>query len=511
VTSGTYTVPTTGETSSNVWYRIYLKVTDSKGQSQTTYRDVFPQKVTITLTSNPSGLQLKLDGQGITTPYTFTGVVGILRSIEVVSTQTLNGTTYQFTTWSDGGAALHTVSTPATNTTYTATFTSTSLRTPENPAGAVSGLDYQYYEGAWSALPDFAALTPVKTGTVTNVDLTPRNRNEDFGFRFTGYIQVPTDGVYTFYTSSDDGSKLYIGTTEVVNNDGLHSNAEQSGTIGLKAGKHALTVTFFERGGDEVLTVSYAGPGITKQAVPATAFYRASPVLPVVTALEAEEAAKVGVVNATLHTGYTGAGFGDYINASGDYLEWTATVPSAGTYTLEFRYGLLASASNGSNRPLEIRVNGTVTQASLAFPGRPAWTDWGTVSTTATLVAGENTIRATAIGYSGPNIDHLKVGLAPAARFAKSNIRPAINLEKAPAVVTSYPVPATYTLTIESSTELESDIRLTNAQGIAVKAESIRKDTHQQVLNVAGLKAGMYFYTVQTQGKSITQKVVIQP
>jgi hypothetical protein len=96
--------------------------------------------------------------------------------------------------------------------------------------------------------------------------------------QFTGFIDVPTDGEYTFYTSSDDGSKLYIGSTEVVNNDGLHGPQERSGTIGLKAGKHALSVVFFEKTGGQVLTVSYAGPGITKTTVPASALFKAGTV-----------------------------------------------------------------------------------------------------------------------------------------------------------------------------------------------------------------------------------------
>ncbi|RYF66625.1 MAG: hypothetical protein EOO39_22705, partial [Cytophagaceae bacterium] len=96
----------------------------------------------------------------------------------------------------------------------------TQLRTPENPSTTVSGLDYSYYEGNWSALPNFTTLTPVKTGTVSTFDITPRNRDDQFSFNFKGYINVPTDGIYTFYTSSDDGSRLYIGTTMVVDNDG---------------------------------------------------------------------------------------------------------------------------------------------------------------------------------------------------------------------------------------------------------------------------------------------------
>jgi len=151
------------------------------------------------------------------------------------------------------------------------------LRTPENPTNTVAGLDYKYYEGTWNALPDFTALTAVKTGNTALVDLAARNRDDLFGFSFTGYVNVPTDGSYTFYTSSDDGSRLYIGSTLVVDNDGLHGTAEKSGTIGLKAGKHAVTVVFFEQGGDQVLSASYSGPGIGKQTIPASALYRIAP------------------------------------------------------------------------------------------------------------------------------------------------------------------------------------------------------------------------------------------
>jgi hypothetical protein len=150
------------------------------------------------------------------------------------------------------------------------------LRTADTPSGTVAGLDYRYYEGNWSSLPDFDALTAAEAGTVANFDLTPKNRTDNFGFRFTGYVHVPADGTYTFYTSSDDGSKLYIGSTQVVNNDGLHGARERSGTIGLKAGKHAIAVTFFEATVGEVLTVSYSGPTVAKQAIPASALSRST-------------------------------------------------------------------------------------------------------------------------------------------------------------------------------------------------------------------------------------------
>ncbi|HEY8401749.1 MAG TPA: Ig-like domain-containing protein, partial [Cytophagaceae bacterium] len=160
--------------------------------------------------------------------------------------------------------------------------TQVALRNPENPANTESGLEYSYYHGTWDNLPNFAALTPVKKGDETNFNLGQRTQNDNFGFVFTGFIDVPTDGQYTFYTTSDDGSRLLIGTTVVVDNDGLHGSQERSGTIGLKKGKHAITVEFFEKGGDEVLSVSYAGPGITKRAIPNNVLYRKGNVPPTV-------------------------------------------------------------------------------------------------------------------------------------------------------------------------------------------------------------------------------------
>ncbi len=162
----------------------------------------------------------------------------------------------------------------STTTTPTPTPTPVSLRDPENPASTTNGLDYQYYEGSWTSLPNFASLTPAKTGAASTVDFSMRGREQNYGLRFTGYINVPTDGTYTFYTTSDDGTKLYIGTTEVVSNDGVHGDQEQSGTIGLKAGKHAITIIYFQGVGGQSLSASYSGPNINKQAIPASTFFR---------------------------------------------------------------------------------------------------------------------------------------------------------------------------------------------------------------------------------------------
>ena len=120
--AGSFTVPRAGELSANVWYRIHLTVRDSKGLTHTTSRDVKPVKATITLASNVPGLKLALDGSPVTALKTVTGVAGITRSLGAPATQSLNGTMYEFVSWSDGGARTHNVSFPTSNKTYTANF-----------------------------------------------------------------------------------------------------------------------------------------------------------------------------------------------------------------------------------------------------------------------------------------------------------------------------------------------------------------------------------------------------
>jgi len=124
VTSGSFTVPVTGETSPNVFYRLYLVVTDSQGRKDTASTDILPRKVNITLNSSPPGLVVEVDGLGFTTPVTFSSVEGILRTISVLNSPQINsGTAWYFNSWSNGKGQVHTFPTPVTNTTFTVNFT----------------------------------------------------------------------------------------------------------------------------------------------------------------------------------------------------------------------------------------------------------------------------------------------------------------------------------------------------------------------------------------------------
>lgn len=120
--SGQYTIPQTNETEPTVFYRFTVTATDSSGNVVTSFRDVMPRLTTMTLNTQPSGLQILLDGQPTATPVTVVGVEGVTRELGVPSPQVIAGNTYTFTSWSDGGTQSHFINTPVSDTTYTAAF-----------------------------------------------------------------------------------------------------------------------------------------------------------------------------------------------------------------------------------------------------------------------------------------------------------------------------------------------------------------------------------------------------
>lgn len=94
----------------------------------------------------------------------------------------------------------------------------------------------------------------------------------------------------------------------------------------------------------------------------------------------------------------------DYIHANNDYIEWTVNATQAGQHTLDIRYAL-----GYGERPLELKVNGSIVEASLAFASTGSWNNYENVTVAVNLNSGTNTVRTTAIGFSGPNVDALIV------------------------------------------------------------------------------------------------------
>ncbi|HKA14605.1 MAG TPA: PA14 domain-containing protein, partial [Myxococcota bacterium] len=128
---------------------------------------------------------------------------------------------------------------------------------------------YSVYQGAWTSLPNFDALTPVATGTSSVIDLSVTSLADNFGLQFIGTLTVAQQGTYLFSTTSDDGSDLRINNQTVVDNDGLHGSHEEQGTIELAPGTYSLRVRFFQATEAKVLQIRYAPPGGSLRPIPA--------------------------------------------------------------------------------------------------------------------------------------------------------------------------------------------------------------------------------------------------
>ncbi len=114
--------------------------------------------------------------------------------------------------------------------------------------GARNGLTFEYIEGMFQSVNDAIGLKPLKTGTVSHFDVAriAGTRKDHYAIRFSGFIQVPLDEVYTFELTSDDGSRLTVHNRLVIDNDGSHSARRKYGSIPLEAGFHPFLLEYFE-------------------------------------------------------------------------------------------------------------------------------------------------------------------------------------------------------------------------------------------------------------------------
>ena len=83
---------------------------------------------------------------------------------------------------------------------------------------------------------------------------------------FTGQFEIRQPGEYTFMTTSDDGSRVYINKGLVVDNWGLHGPREKTGKVFLKEGLHDVRINFYENAGGAYLTFKYNGPDTNGQS-----------------------------------------------------------------------------------------------------------------------------------------------------------------------------------------------------------------------------------------------------
>lgn len=172
-------------------------------------------------------------------------------------------------------------------------ITTNNYWTNRNPY--LAGLYKTTYSGYFNDVVSFfATATPASVGgnPATSVQTTSifepaTDDGSNFSCQWLGYFKPTTSETYTFFTSSDDASYVWVGSNAVtgfttanavVNNGGLHGNTEKFGSIALTAGTYyPIRIQFGELNGGDVMTFNYSTPTITKTTtVTGLVFYNTS-------------------------------------------------------------------------------------------------------------------------------------------------------------------------------------------------------------------------------------------
>jgi hexosaminidase len=135
------------------------------------------------------------------------------------------------------------------------------------------GLRFTLHRGEFNSVADISGDADT-AGTVTTVRIPAGAPAENFGLLLEGYIMAPADGIFSFFTGSDDGVRIYIDGELVVDGDEIHHGITNEGRVALKAGMHRITVRYFQRLYRQSLSLSWEGPGLARQTVPAEVLFQ---------------------------------------------------------------------------------------------------------------------------------------------------------------------------------------------------------------------------------------------
>lgn len=237
---------------------LQLVATDSDGQQSVATQRIDPRTVDLTFASVPSGLTVAVGSGSAVTPFTRTVIVGSSNSVSATSPQTLDGQAYEFLRWSHDAPQTHNLTAPATPTTYTATYAPTG----GEPAACRTGQLLAEY---------FANRTLSGEPVLTRCEGPPAHQWADgspapginpdlFSVRWTGNVELEA-GTYGFTATADDGIRVLLDGTEVIDGWVDQPATTYTGTATVTGGVHALRIEYYEGAGHATVNVSWARQG----------------------------------------------------------------------------------------------------------------------------------------------------------------------------------------------------------------------------------------------------------
>jgi hypothetical protein len=143
--------------------------------------------------------------------------------------------------------------------------------------GAGTGLTGQYYDN-----PDFTSLKLTRIDPAVDFDWAagspdPSLGVDTFSVRWTGQVEAPVSGTYTFYTVTDDGARLWVNNQLLIDKWIDQPATEWSGTMALTAGqKYDVKLEYYENGSDASAHLLWSAGALAKQPIPQDRLYPSS-------------------------------------------------------------------------------------------------------------------------------------------------------------------------------------------------------------------------------------------
>ena len=263
-TGTTFTAPGPEDlaAAANSYLRVSLTATDSQGVSTTVTRDLQPRKVAVTLGTSPAGRTLTVNGQTVTGPTTVTSWAGFDLQLGVPAQSDAQGVPYVFDRWSDGStAATRTWTTPASATTLTASL---------SPSQG-TGLRGTYFDNSDLTGTSVTRIDPTIAFTWGTAAPIAGIGADTFSVRWTGSIVPRYSQTYTFSTTSDDGVRLWVDGTLVINQWSNHAERVDTGRIALQAGQAVpIRLEYFDGLRNATIQLRWSSSSQVQEIVPAS-------------------------------------------------------------------------------------------------------------------------------------------------------------------------------------------------------------------------------------------------
>lgn len=268
-------VPTVGEPSANVWYRIHYTAQDEFGLSKSVTRDVFPFKTPVEVYCEEASISVNADGILGSTPFLFESVAGLERSLSIPSFLDIGDSVLIFGQWENGNkSTFRPFTTPETG------VLSTTALYQKIPKANGFGLLGEYFNEKVQPFGFDEELLISRIDSLINFEWLEGSPEpgyvpiDGFTVRWTGQVVPYSDDTLTFHTLTDDGARLWVNDSLLVDEWHTQPGIPYSGSIFLKGGvKYPIRFDFLEAGGAATAKLMWSTSRMPKMPIPQRQLY----------------------------------------------------------------------------------------------------------------------------------------------------------------------------------------------------------------------------------------------